>query len=334
MKLPNGYDSVSKLSGNRRRPYIVRKTIGYKNNGHPVYAVIGYASTRQEGLQLLAESNQNVAPKSGITLYKIFNIWLPIHSKSLSKSAIFSYYNSYAHIQSIANIPIQEIKYRHLQSVIDEMIKRGLSYSSCKKVRTLINQLYKFAIMNEFVDKQYGEFLQLGKNSQVNPHTPFTRQQINKIWKLEDEYCLGILILLYTGMRCGELLNLRKKDINRKSKYLVVTESKTAAGRNRIIPIHKRIEHIIDKLYNSSDDYLFPITYTTFRKHFKNIMQKINAKHTTHDCRHTVATLLDSSDANPNAIRAILGHKNGDITVRVYTHKSLSDLRKAINKLK
>ncbi len=332
MRLPNGYGSVCKLSGNRRRPYIVRKTIGYKDNGYPVHAIIGYAQTRQEGLQILAQSNQLPSPTTGITLYKLFNIWLPIHSKSISKSAIASYYNSYKHIATIANIPIVELKYRHLQSVIDMMLDKGLSYSSCKKVRTLINQLYKFAIMNEYIDKQYGEFLNLGKNIPVKPHKPFTRQQINKVWTAPNNE--GVLILLYTGMRCGELLNLRKRDINRKSKFLIVTKSKTESGTNRIIPIHKRIEPIVDMLYHSADDYLFPITYTTFSKQFKKVMQAINAKHTTHDCRHTVATLLDKYGANPTSIRAILGHKNGDITIRVYTHKSLSDLRKAINKLK
>ena len=44
--------------------------------------------------------------------------------------------------------------------------------------------------------------------------------------------------------------------------------------------------------------------------------------------------MLDSAGANPNATRAILGHKHGDITVKVYTHKSLRDLRKAISLLK
>lgn len=56
--------------------------------------------------------------------------------------------------------------------------------------------------------------------------------------------------------------------------------------------------------------------------------------HTTHDCRHTCATLLDNFGANPNAIRRILGHAGGDVTDRVYTHKAIRQLRKAINLIK
>ena len=64
-------------------------------------------------------------------------------------------------------------------------------------------------------------------------------------------------------------------------------------------------------------------------------MLQINAKHhSTHDYRHTCATLLDNAEANENAKRRILGHATGDVTDTVYTHKDLKQLRKAINKIK
>ena len=37
MKLPNNYGSVYKLSGNRRRPYIAKITIGYNNKGKQIF---------------------------------------------------------------------------------------------------------------------------------------------------------------------------------------------------------------------------------------------------------------------------------------------------------
>lgn len=333
MRLPNNYGSISKLSGSRRNPFMVRKTIGYNADGIQVYAYLGCYPTRADALTALSNYNQQVKPDAGITLAKVYQAWLPIHAKQVGRSALDSYKNAYRYISRITSIPLHTITYRHLQTVIDDMRSNGLSYSSCKKVRSLINMLYKFAIINCWIDKEFGQYLELGKDIKVRPHTPFTRQQINRLWKL-NENTAGALILLYTGMRCGELLNLRKKDIKLKSKYLIVTESKTLAGRNRIIPIHNRILPIIESLVSTSNDRLFPFTYAQFSKKFKRLMKLINAKHSTHDCRHTVASLLDSSGANPNAVRAILGHKNGDITTRVYTHKSISDLRKAINLLK
>ena len=62
MKNPNGYGSVVKLKGKRRNPYVVRKTTGWNEKGHPVYFVVGYYSTRKEGLIALADFNK--APRN------------------------------------------------------------------------------------------------------------------------------------------------------------------------------------------------------------------------------------------------------------------------------
>ncbi len=53
MKLPNGYGTVTKLSGNRRKPYVVKEGISGKQKP------IGYTTTREEGLILLAQYNND-----------------------------------------------------------------------------------------------------------------------------------------------------------------------------------------------------------------------------------------------------------------------------------
>ena len=63
-------------------------------------------------------------------------------------------------------------------------------------------------------------------------------------------------------------------------------------------------------------------------------MKKIHGEsHTTHDCRHTLATLLSNADVNEVAKKRILGHSGGNITDSVYTHKNLHQLRKAIEQI-
>nr|DAK36909.1 MAG TPA: Integrase [Caudoviricetes sp.] len=271
--------------------------------------------------------------RNTITLRQLFNEWLPIHSQSISDSAVKSYHIAFKHISNIADMPITDIHFQHLQNVINSMHVKGLSYSSCKKVRTLLNQLFNYAIIKDYPITNYALHLNLGPNTPTIKRRVFTRQQINKLWAIDTSYSRMILILLYTGLRIGELLNLRRQDINRRSSYLIVRQAKTKAGEGRIIPIHHRIMPIIEQLYINSGDYLFTISYTTFRKHFQDIMKQLNCKHTIHDTRHTFASLLDSV-ASPNALRSLLGHKQGDITTRVYTHKTIRELRKTIELLK
>ena len=271
--------------------------------------------------------------RNTITLRQLFNEWLPIHSQSISRSAVNAYHIAFKHISNIADMSITDIHFQHLQNVIDSMHAKGLSYSSCKKVRTVLNQLFNYAIIRDYPITNYALHLNLGPNRPTIKRRVFTRQQINKLWAIDTSYSRMILILLYTGLRIGELLNLRRQDINRRSAYLIVRHAKTKAGEGRIIPIHHRIMPIIEQLYINSGDYLFTISYTTFRKHFQDIMKQLNCKHTIHDTRHTFASLLDAV-APPNALRSLLGHKQGDITTRVYTHKTIRELRKTIELLK
>ena len=271
--------------------------------------------------------------RNTITLRQLFNEWLPIHSQTISNSAVKSYHIAFKHISNISDMPITDIHFQHLQNVINSMHVKGLSYSSCKKVRTLLNQLFNYAIIKDYPITNYAIHLTLGPNIPTIRRKVFTRQQINKIWTLDTSYSRMILILLYTGLRIGELLNLRKQDINRRSLYLVVKRSKTKAGEGRIIPLHHRIIPLIEQFYTDTNDYLFTISYTTFRKHFMNVMKLLKCTHTIHDARHTFASLLDSV-APPNSLRSLLGHKQGDITTRVYTHKTIRELRKTIELLK
>jgi integrase len=60
------------------------------------------------------------------------------------------------------------------------------------------------------------------------------------------------------------------------------------------------------------------------------IMKRIGADHTPHECRHTLRSRLDSAGANKRCIDLIMGHKSKDVGERVYTHKTIQELKDAI----
>ena len=59
MKLPNGYGSVYKLSGKRRKPYAVVVTKGWDNTGKQIKELIGTARTKPEAFEMLNEYKNN-----------------------------------------------------------------------------------------------------------------------------------------------------------------------------------------------------------------------------------------------------------------------------------
>lgn len=335
MRLPNGYGQIAKMSGARRRPYMARKAIGLDNKGRQVLHIIGYYATYAEALDALAKFNNSSVPTPGITLLNVYKAWYPSHSKQVSMSTSSGYQNSLRHLGSLTAVPIDKIKFNQLQAVLDKMSEKKLSYSSLKKVRSLIHQLYVFALINEWVDKNLASYLQIGKNTPIRPHKLFKRIHVNRLWKSDvfDRYIP--LILLYSGMRSIELRHLKKSDVKVKQRVFDIHTSKTKAGI-RIIPIHEKIWPFVEYLLTQPGKYLLGelITYAQFARRFKNVMCKINADYSPHDCRHTFATWLDDADANYNAKRRLLGHAANNVTDGVYTHKTLPQLRKAIKLLK
>lgn len=341
MRKPNGYGSIKKLSGNRRRPYVF--VITQDGRQRP----LEYFCTQTEAEIYAADYNRihrnHSLPGHKMTFAELYYRWLPTHidDTAPADSTICGYKNAFAHCQSLHARIFTDIKYVDYQRIIDTMRRRGLSYSSVKKVRSLISLVSKYAAKIEVGDKNYAELLTLGKNKPVRPHKVFSRQKINRLWTHADAPGVDtVLILMYTGMRCSEMLNLDKSDVNLRQQYLRITKSKTAAGL-RIIPIHSRILPLVQARMMVPGQTLIadadgqPYNYGRYSTLWGHVMSLIHASgHTTHDCRHTVATLLDNAGANENAKRRILGHADGDVTDRVYTHKGLRQLRKAIQLLK
>lgn len=305
---------IQKIKGATKRPYVV-------------YSVVGYFATYDEAMDALHHAHQS------LTLQEAYDMWLPSHAKSVSVNTLNNYGSAFAHLGSIHDAAMSDITYLQLQSIIDDMLSTGLSYSSCKKVRTLISQLFDYAIINGWCSTNYAKFINLGHNIPVRPHKPFTTQAINRLWRLESPLHDIPLILLYTGMRASELINLRARDVNRKQRTMRITSAKTKSGI-RTIPIHDRIWPIIEKRLDAVYVIHECRTYSSLSREFDKAMKAINATHTTHDCRHTFATRLDNEGANYNAKRLLLGHASGNVTDGVYTHKSLGQLRKAIRLLK
>ena len=89
MKLPNGYGSVTKLSGRRRNPYIARVTLGRDDYGVLVRKTLGYYPTRKDALAALAEYNRDPYDLTAekLTFGAVYQIWYDRHSQDVSAAS-------------------------------------------------------------------------------------------------------------------------------------------------------------------------------------------------------------------------------------------------------
>ena len=204
----------------------------------------------------LAEYNKKPTnERSNITLGELYEEWAQSKYDKISLKTRQTYETAWNHLSQLANMKVKDIRKSHLQAIIDNMSKNGLSHSSCHKVKVLAGLLYKEALADDIVDKNYAELIELpGKEEEERE--PFSDLEIKAIEELAktDEWANTILILIYTGMRIGELLSLTKFNID-VDNMLIIGGSKTEAGKNRIIPIHSKIQEYIMYWYNKNSSY-------------------------------------------------------------------------------
>lgn len=349
MKNPNGYGSVVKLSGNRRKPFWVRKTTGWNEKGHPIYETIGYCTSREEGNILLAEYNKNPwdVDRIKITLQELFDLWVEKKSPKLGVSNRNSLKSAYNYINKLSKMKYREIKSYHMQDCIDSC---GKGYSTQGAIKNLWGHLDRFSLELDIITRCYSDLL----TSDPIPATSrnrFSDEEIKRIWKLYNQYQEGkvfegipiewidtVLIFLYSGFRISELLTLKSKNVNLKDKTFK-GGIKTNAGKNRIVPIHSAILPIVKNRLNLDFEYLINInghkvSQTSYRANWNILMTYLNIDKTPHECRHTFESVLDSKGANRRCIDLMMGHVSKDVGNRVYNHKTIEELRTAIELFK
>lgn len=345
MRLPNSFGSVYKLSGNRRNPWCARKTIGWKDNGQPIYQYIGYYPTRKDALTALTEYNQNPydVQTSKITFAEVYEKWSEQHFSTISESNVKGYKASFRSCEPLHHMRMVDIKLDHLQKAVDES---GKNTPTLKKMKILFGQMWDYAVIHEIVtaDKRdmvrYVDISKAGNPDKRDRH-PFKKKEIQTLWNAVDtnEYLQIILILIYTGCRISELLNLKKDDVHLQNRWFFVRESKTDSGI-REVPIAEKVVPFFQHWMQKDCDFLIctpegkPFLYRNYYdSYWKPIMDELHMIHRPHDTRHTCVSLLTMSGCDPRILKGIIGHKGQGVTEVVYTHIDLQAKLEAINKI-
>ena len=168
---------------------------------------------------------------------------------------------------------------------------------------------------------------------------PFADDEVARLWSVQHEpWVDSVLVFLYSGWRISELLGLKRSDVDL-SAGIMRGGVKTKSGKNRVVPIHSKIADMLKRRYDEGHEYLFSlngkkVSSSQYYLLWNQIMESHNMSHTPHECRHTFRSRLDSAGANRVAINKIMGHSGADTGERVYSHKTLEELKAAIEMIK
>lgn len=340
MKLPNGYGSITKLKGPRRKPWLVRITTGKDENGKQIRQTLGYYETRPKALEALTEFNRDPfdVTAAKLTFTDIYNQWKETDEyKNLSKSSITAYTSAYSKFSLIHSKEFIKIKISDLQRCIDNNTS---GYVSNRKMKNLASKLYQLCILKEIVKENKAVLLSAGSSTATQKEkVPYSDDEIDVLWKHSDnEIVKMILIYIYTGVRCNELLDLKKENLHLDEQWFDVVQSKTKSGI-RVVPIADVIvplfQYFIGKSTNAwvfTTEQGARFTYSWWQKLQVATLKDLNMTHTTHEARHTCITQMTIHNVNPSVIKEIVGHKAAQsFTERVYTHIYLNTKIEAVN---
>lgn len=161
-------------------------------------------------------------------------------------------------------------------------------------------------------------------------------KEIQKLIKVTKGYLRAIIIVaVHTGMRKGEILNLRWNDIDFVKGYVLIREAKS--GHMRKVPISPVVKHTLKSLKKESE-FVFQSDKTDTRRRdfyraWKATLERVGIEDFRfHDLRHTAASLMVANGIDLVTIKEILGHADIKMTMR-YAHTTPEVKMKAVNVL-
>lgn len=355
-KLPNGYGSISILSGKRRKPYLARAPVTQWIDGKAVSPeCIGTYEDWWEAFSALDtyKKTKDAAKPENIPIgvhntkitfeevfYKLYDrkFKVPYDHKGKKTSTEYAYRAAFQKCKVLHNRPMWEITADDLRDIIDNP---DYSHSIAEHIKVLYNRVYKFADELNAISKDYSKFVEITQEEDDEHGVPFTADEMKLFWQHKDiPFVDVILIYCYSGWRLNELSLMPKNDIDLIN-MTFFGGNKTPSSKERIVPIHSKIQDLVVKRYSTEfsslifHDFETSMCESVFREKFFEALLAcgIKEKHTPHDCRHTFNSMLDSAGVNEVCKLRLMGHAGKNINQKIYTHKSIEELRAAVESI-
>lgn len=138
-----------------------------------------------------------------------------------------------------------------------------------------------------------------------------------------------IVLALETGMRRGELSELRWKDIDLKKRTATLWDTKN--GDNRVVPLSTKALTLLDSLPINIKGYVFAMLPDSITRAFNRICERAKIKELRfHDLRHEATSRFFEMGLSIMEVSSITGHKDLSMLKR-YTHLKAEDLAKKLS---
>lgn len=318
------------------------------------------------------------ADYSKLTLAELLDEWMRTTKRQTVKPTSYDAIECTVNNQInpyIGYLQISEITPRDIQLHINLLTEKGYTYSVIKKAYNAINASLRYAANRDYIRKNPCIDISLPTNIKRDKSDIefFTDEEVDTIIKSAlyryktgrymYKHGYAFVILLNTGMRIGELLALKWKNVDFESKQIYVGETRhqviqrgqnatvkyamedltpKTKSSNRYIPMNAATEQALMyfKNFGYNNPYVMAtndtgvLRYRNLQRALENILKVNKINHgSLHTFRHTFATMLFKSGTDAKVVSELLGHSDISVTYDIYIHVIESQKRKAVDVL-
>ena len=360
--------------------YKVSLTIGTNENGTPKRTYF-YGHTVKEAEGKRAEYQESLrrgtlAANEKATFRDVAAAWLVYKRGQLGEKGLkqFTRYQSIVdnQLKPLHSRRVKELKPADLDMILSEYAQEGKAKKTLIYYKQTASQVMDYAIENDLAFRNVFAKVKIPAAPETE-RKPLTDEQVRLVAEHWEGHRAGVgaLLMLYCGLRRGELIPLTWADIDLEHKALTVNKSvhtvsntfivkqgaKTAAGErvvdipDCIIPalIHAKATNGGFLVFPGADGQM--LTSEGYKRLWESYMHYLNIKaggrdrsrsnpkivamepFTAHQLRHTYATMLYDAGVDAKSAQALMGHASLEMTLKIYTHLSQRKKADSIGKL-
>jgi len=251
---------------------------------------------------------------------------------------------------AIGNVRVRDVSPHDIQSYMSSL--SGCSKSLIYKQRQTITAIFRYAVSNGLIADSPCKDIRSPKGTYAGHRvvTESERKVIADSWR-SCRAAAWALVMMYTGLRRGELCGLMPSDIDydemmirvRRAAVLAenskLKEPKTEKGI-RSVPLFPIILDVIRIAEAEHGERLFSdsrgraVTDVTFRSNWESMRSRLGIEIQAHDLRYTYASMLHDADVDVLTAAKLLGHKDIKVTMGIYTKLSEQKERSDLERLR
>ena len=276
----------------------------------------------------------------GLTFEEVAEEWKNYHFETLEYNTLKQYKPALKQIlENFGDSYIKEINSNHVDAFIKEIAQKGYAQKTVKTRLLVLNLIFKHAVIKQYIESNPCQYISIPKNLSSTKRELPSEEQIQKVKdNIDHPFGLFAYFILYSGLRRGEALALKYKDIDFNNKTISVNKSvfyignqpnikspKTEAGNRKVI----LLDCLADVLPKGKpNELIFKNQHGEIIRnaHFNRLWQKYQKDAgitiTPHQLRHAFATILFEAGIDVKDAQELLGHTTIQVTRDIYTHIS------------